>query len=670
MLPWSLLDPQYKAPNPSHIGGCSPLPVRYARWDGGPIEVVKAYLTGWHYMKDPLAAEATCKWYDGDNSLDLLRQAEINWIWVTFSAGFSTRTERRQWEVLEPFIEKCHDHGIGVTAYMSLCNIFIEDMRAEHPDLDDWMQRESDGGPVAYGADRRSADRRRKRVLGCMSAEPWQGYILERVDAALERRMDGIMYDNMFADCRCPRCAEQWTAFTRDHFGQPWPWPDDDKAMARFDLQEKRRVELAHSAFRTYLLSKAYELIRQRIDQTNPRVLLYANFNTLYNCFAMPATTAISTENLFEPGVVNGKVRTNIGMLRSLVGASAGFRPVRTEFGQGRLFDPDRPLRDDKVGGRYAPMSPAHQQLSLAEAHSHGVSRELCPEGQFLRDLFFRVPYAMQAWEAIATYHRFFARHSDLYEDVRTAANMVVVTNSGFDRIRNDEFAQRRWFLVEMADRGVFFDVVFDNDLCRTDDPDRALDRYDVMLLPDTCVFDDTLTEVVAAFARRGGQVIATGDTGRYDPTFRPRSESVLQGLPNVEWLDDPAAVASGQEDHAIDGVEPWPDSLEKSFSHEAADRLATHLRPLVRTPINVDAPSTVRYNLTRDARGRLLLHLLNYADVSCDAVTITGDFDTESVELFSPDDPGPKTAKLDQSALAVTNIVRYTVVRMGIGSR
>ena len=84
----------------------------------------------------------------------------------------------------------------------------------------------------------------------------------------------------------------------------------------------------------------------------------------------------------------------------------------------------------------------------------------------------------------------------------------VVVTNSGFDRIRNDEFAQRRWFLVEMADRGVFFDVVFDNDLCRTDDPDRALDRYDVMLLPDTCVFDDTLTEVVAAFARLPRPVI------------------------------------------------------------------------------------------------------------------------------------------------------------------
>ena len=668
MLPWSLLDPQYKAPDASRIGGCSPAPVRYARWDGGPIEVAKGHLTSWQFMNHPSAIEATCKWYDGDHSIELLRQAEINWIWVTFSAGFSTRTERRQWQILEPFIDRCHAHEISVTAYMSLNNIFIEDMRAEHPDIDEWMQRDLDGGPVAYGVDRRSTERRKKRVLGCMSAEPWRRYVLGRVDAAVERRVDGIMYDNMFADCRCARCAERWRRFTQNHFGQPWPWPDDDTAMDRFEPQTRRRVELAHSAFRTYLLSKGYELIRKRIDAVNPDVLLYANFNTLYNCFAMPANTAISSENAFEPGIVDGKVRSNIGFLRSLVGASAAFRPVRVEYGQGRMPDPDRSQHHDRFRGRYTPMRPAHQQLSLAEAHSHGVGREVCPEGQFLTDLFFRVPYAMKIWEAIATYNRFFAQNSDLYEGVRTATNLVVVTNSGFARIRNDEFAQRRWFLVELADRGVFFDVVFDNDLCQADDPADVLGRYDVLLLPDTCVFDDRLAEAVAAFAKRGGRIVATGETGRYDPTFRPRSVSVLEGLPNVTWLDDPASVAADQEEHAIDGVEPWPDSLEKSFSHEVADRLAARLRLLVRTPVQIDAPSTTRFHLTRDAHGRLLVHLLNYADEPCEAVTITGDLNGGAVELFSPDAPQPHLAERETSGVTIANVVRYTVARIGGG--
>ena len=77
-----------------------------------------------------------------------------------------------------------------------------------------------------------------------------------------------------------------------------------------------------------------------------------------------------------------------------------------------------------------------------------------------------------------------------------------------------------------------------------------------------------------------------------------------------------------------------------------------------------------MRYNLTRDARGRLLAHLLNYADAPCDAVTIAGDFDADSVELFSPDDPGPNIARPEKQAVTVTNIVRYTVARIASGSR
>ena len=81
--------------------------VRFARWDGGPPEVVKAQLSGWYYIDDPRAAEATARWYDDANSLELLREANVNWIWVTVNVGFSDRMERRQQESLAPFVRRC-----------------------------------------------------------------------------------------------------------------------------------------------------------------------------------------------------------------------------------------------------------------------------------------------------------------------------------------------------------------------------------------------------------------------------------------------------------------------------------------------------------------------------------------------------------------------------------
>jgi len=55
--------------------------------------------------------------------LGLLKQAEFNWIWVTWSSGWSLKDEEKS-ENLKRVIARCHENGIRVSAYLSASNMF------------------------------------------------------------------------------------------------------------------------------------------------------------------------------------------------------------------------------------------------------------------------------------------------------------------------------------------------------------------------------------------------------------------------------------------------------------------------------------------------------------------------------------------------------------------
>src|SRR5438477_9307932 len=65
--------------------------VRFARFDGGPIETQKALRSAWAAGFSPQDLEVLTNLYGahGDRMIDLLVQARINFVWVTYSVGFS-----------------------------------------------------------------------------------------------------------------------------------------------------------------------------------------------------------------------------------------------------------------------------------------------------------------------------------------------------------------------------------------------------------------------------------------------------------------------------------------------------------------------------------------------------------------------------------------------------
>ena len=106
---------------------------RYARLDGGPVEMMKGILSGWEYMFDPANAYACCRAYDSDQLIELVKEVHVNWIWVTWSVGLSLESEAIQRRLAKRFLDSCHEQGIKVSSYHSIANVFRADFLEKHP---------------------------------------------------------------------------------------------------------------------------------------------------------------------------------------------------------------------------------------------------------------------------------------------------------------------------------------------------------------------------------------------------------------------------------------------------------------------------------------------------------------------------------------------------------
>lgn len=388
---------------------------RFARWDGGPIEAAKGTLSGWpgFVPLDPQVLYATQNWYE-PGTIDLIDRAHVNWIWVTWSNGFSNQTEEPQHVLLRKYIEACHQHGIRVTAYISIGNIFWQDMFQNVPESKNWILRVN-GQPVPYPAADYTAVGYVSRYMADLSLEAWQEYTLGRVTAAVTAGADGIMFDNSLEQYGRP-LLEQFTA----------------RALAA-----ARKI--------------------------NPQVLMMSNYADDL-VFAARSLNAITSESGWEPGVFDspgpppnlwnapaeylqvseGVLVLNAGLLRALWAISQGVRPVAVEYG------------NRHTGDRFLnPLPPGHQKLALAECAAFHAANEQMHEGYSLRNLFYGQAAALENWQAVAQYNAFFQQNEQFYEQPVSMARVAVII---------DENITDRAFLDTLAAHNLIYDVVFTED--------------------------------------------------------------------------------------------------------------------------------------------------------------------------------------------------------------
>jgi len=413
---------------------------RFARWDGGPLETAKAILSGWPYFvtPDPEVIYATTNWYE-PRTIDLLERAHMNWIWVTWSNGFSNETERWQQNLLQSYMKECQRRGIRVSAYLSTANIFWEDMFEQVPESKNWLLKRN-GQPVPYGAGDYQKVGRVTRYMADLSHKGWQDFVLARALAAVSAGADGLMFDNNF-DSR-----EQLEQF---------------KSRVLTEARKRNPHILVNSNYHEGMyIAARYENAITTEDGKEPGIFRLAareedsrlsedgkkhpdrGVDPGISRSGSSGKAMWSAKNEeYSVGVRDGQLVLNVGLLRSLWAVSQGWRPITVEYGARHI--------GDRFNNMY---SVAHLKLALAESHAFHASLETYQEAKTLRDLYFNEKNALEHWQALGQYNAFFQKHAALYASPQSLACIAVVIGS-----RDSDIA----FLNRLAARNVMYDVIY-----------------------------------------------------------------------------------------------------------------------------------------------------------------------------------------------------------------
>ena len=383
---------------------------RFIRLDGGRIESWKAERTWWGKNFSARDKDVLTHIYDRDfeQLLGLLKQAEFNWIWVTWSSGWSLKDEDENRENLKRVIARCHANGIHVSAYLSASNIFRKSAFRDDPETRKyglWMYHI----PLFYAGptktdlqiswDRRLADARKPG---------WRAYLLKKAELAVDAGVDAIMWDNMIGY---------------------------DEGLAQ-------------------LLDDTHRMAERKARQTGrPKVMVEANIHIPPDRFGMNDMNEMIWEEDGKdtPGVWNGKWQVgNARRIKFLNGEKQPWQPLKYENDRYHCGPRERCIP-----------SPAEQGLSIAEAYAFGAATSRNIEGRFLSSLIRGDPEAQEAWKAIAQYNHFLVEHRELYHHVVPVAQIALISAEPENPLADEFLKQSVFFETKVLahlDKGVHLD--------------------------------------------------------------------------------------------------------------------------------------------------------------------------------------------------------------------
>lgn len=532
---------------------------RSARWDGGPIEAEKGSLTGWaHYREnDPLHMLQATRDWYNPRTIEYLKMAHLNWAWVTWSNGFSPATERQQTQILSKYISLCHQSNIRVAAYISVGNMFWKDMFEHIPASIAWVKFDYSGAPLFYS--------RPNRYMADITNSGWIDLEKQRVEAAARAGADALWIDNTFA--------------------------------------YYRSQDVAH------LIDVLYDAA----SKINPHFVIMSNYNQgLYTWERLQ--NGVTTEDGNEPGYYTDKQEpylvTNAGLLRYNYGVSEGWRPVSVE--DGLLHTSNRMLTS---------MQPEKWQLAIAECAMYHASLEAYFEGQFLRDVYFDVPEAMEKLRAMGAYNAFLEQNEQYYTHPRSLARVAILSDT------TDVVVP---YLNQLAEHDLNYDVIFNYQT-----PHEAqLKQYKVMVLPNTNPVSKGWCDVLARWVREdGGTLILVQDASLFSTGSASGNQDfglgALLGISKHKIPDSPQTLTRGRGSVVYE-----PDLLPAGEMFSLIQRYSKPSE-LVEVEAREAILSNVAYQTTYR---RVVLHVLNYRQELEKGLRVQVRAPVEKVEILSPD--------------------------------
>lgn len=440
--------------------------IRFARFDGGPIEIQKTMRSAWGMRFTPDEQKVLANVYGkdeyGPRMADLLQQAHVNFVWVTYSVGFSWEDESPQRALVREITQLLHARGIKVAAYMDAHSIFWQSMFRDVPRSVRWIMFDPNGLPYRY-----SGGRDALRFMANLDNPGWVQYEEKRISGIIDDGMDAIFFDNT---------------------GNP-AWGSDESEAAFFTKIRNFIHNQKHSTipiFSNFGLSPSRAELNRYMDFT-------------------------FDEHWVEPGVWGSDWEvSNIRRTRYLRGLLAPQKPLITEYS---VFH---------AGNRSTGFLKAEsEELSIAEAAAFGAAYTWDMEGPFDASLINGNPEALRSWNAISRYNSFLAQHEPLYLGAENVTPLAVLLPDGFKP--GFAWTDPSPLLDCLSRHSVLYAVKLARNLTPVD-----LKAYRGIILPWYESMSSEEKSMVQDYAAGGGKVYAFGSATGSHHGFDEYSNAVI----------------------------------------------------------------------------------------------------------------------------------------------
>ncbi len=548
-------------------------------------------------------------WFDAEAPAKM-QEIGLNFIHSRFYKGMGWEIEKRDFPNVKRFVANCHAHGVKTLAYVQFNTLYPEAMRYEIPDIDSWASIGMDGQKNEYNCIW-GGNGNYFRWAPCLNCREWVEYVKRICTIALtEGGFDGIMFDNLIDyPCYCKRCE---AAFRERLCRIPDP-------TVRFGFDDLSSIMLPH-----------IPAARLRdMDVKDPVVQEWA----LFRCDTINAVSkelVAHIKNIKPDAIVSGNASPYRARARYMPAAhnmAELCRPFDFMLMQNDNF-PDvtaggvivNRVRDLKfaqdLGQRIVALCDADAMISgRREANFLTAMMEDVVFGGIPTDRTVISPTPDPGFVDRARFERRKRVHKTFNAFVSSHATALSSPTIHSVRIF---YPERELLFSYRTNQGIAATeeiflrnrVPYGYLIAYPDEPITVPPDTEVIVVPGLESLSDAQIAFLAEWARKGGRLVVTGDSGRYDEWNAQRRENPLlakiAGLPNVVLRKDADILPGGVAcDWAT--LAPPPADGGKTLMNALA---ATGWKPLVRFE---NLPPHVFAEYRRLPSGDLAVHLVNY---------------------------------------------------------
>ena len=538
-------------------------------------------------------------WWDAE-SPKLMRELGLNWLHSRFYKGMGWEVEKKDFPNVKKFVANCHANGVKALAYVQFSTLYPEIMRKEIPEVDAWAQINADGKPNPYYASY-------FRHMPCINCRVWEDYLKRMCTIALtEGGFDGIMFDNSFSfACYCPRCEKSFNAYLQS-------LPDKEARFGFTDLSDFRiprmpakqyysevrdPVAQAWIRWRTDTLCGVFRRLRDHIKSVKPDAVLSANAQPFrrqiiaaeYGVDMVEMAEILDLiigQNMNYPTFRNGVLTCRI---RDLKLAREMKTPVVALCDSDAMMTPEQekhyllPLYEDLAFGGI----PTDRTVVSPKAVPGFIDRERLERR---RPLLAQFNASVKANRAVL--------EAPVYQPVRLFYPEKEVQ---FSRLAHESLCAAEEILIRRQ-------VPWGYLVSRPGRPLEVPAGTEVIVVANQVALSGEQIDALVAWAERGGKLVVTGDSGRYNAfngqrlvnPFLPR----LFGKANV--------AVRGKADAVVPAKLDWHNDVGAPKDHGEA-LLADLAKTGFRLPFAIEGcPESVAVDVRRLGDGYAFL-FVNY---------------------------------------------------------